>query len=315
MKIIFALIIGSLSTSAFGKTSVSINEKTKIKNHSSISLLDVVDTKNLSDEQKEQMKKLYLFSFWKSGMNAKLSSEELSDMIRPLMKGEGASTLQNLQFKIPSVVEISEDTLGLESAEIERAISDRVSAACGGCVIKLTGLKIPNLPKVDPSTPWEIDFKNFSHSGSFTLPLYVYFGDNPKTYYISGLIELKKETAVAVRPMMYGERLQDSDIEVKNVDVTFVKEPLPKRDELLGHVLLRPLQVGQTILRSFLKREPAIQKGQQARIVSSVNGFEVSAQMTAEENGFVGEIIKMKNPETQKILSGRVVEKGLVQIE
>jgi flagella basal body P-ring formation protein FlgA len=64
-----------------------------------------------------------------------------------------------------------------------------------------------------------------------------------------------------------------------------------------------------------LKREPAAQKGQMVQALIGTEEYEISASMLAEENGFVGDTVKVKNTETKKILSAVVVAKGLVKIQ
>jgi flagella basal body P-ring formation protein FlgA len=68
-------------------------------------------------------------------------------------------------------------------------------------------------------------------------------------------------------------------------------------------------------LLSDLKREPAAHRGQVVRALVGDQDFEISINASAEENGFIGDLIKVKNLETQKMMSGIVIDKGVVKVQ
>ena len=51
------------------------------------------------------------------------------------------------------------------------------------------------------------------------------------------------------------------------------------------------------------------------KIILGDGTFEVSAQATAEQAGSVGEVIKIKTMDTKKLMSGTLIDLGVVKIE
>lgn len=98
-------------------------------------------------------------------------------------------------------------------------------------------------------------------------------------------------------------------------DVTFAKDGSLRMEDIQGQMAARSLPVGSTVWASDLKREPAAKKGQIVKALLGDDSFEISVNMMAEDSGFVGDLIKVKNLETQKVLSGLVTEKGVVKLQ
>ncbi len=102
---------------------------------------------------------------------------------------------------------------------------------------------------------------------------------------------------------------------MEEVDITYAKDGLPKPEEIDGQLAARMLQLNQPIFKSDFKRELAINRGQIIRAVSGNESFEITSQAVAEEQGYVGDVIKIKNSESQKTLSGQIVERGVVKVQ
>jgi flagella basal body P-ring formation protein FlgA len=120
---------------------------------------------------------------------------------------------------------------------------------------------------------------------------------------------------VAKKLIRFGERLQAEDLEMIETDVTFVKEETPEMNAIVGMIANRSLTPRMPIILSDLKREPAARKGQVVKALVGDQTFEVSINASAEENGFIGDVIKIKNSETQKVMSAIVIEKGVVKVQ
>lgn len=71
--------------------------------------------------------------------------------------------------------------------------------------------------------------------------------------------------------------------------------------------LVRPVKAGSPIRKQDLKKSTLVRKGEPVQhVISSVTGLTLSVKLEAAEDGFAGEQIRLKNPESGKTVMGRV---------
>ena len=121
--------------------------------------------------------------------------------------------------------------------------------------------------------------------------------------------------AVAARPIMAGQPLTQSDFRFEEQEVgARAQNYLTKTDEIVGKVLSRSLSVGAPLWRTMLKTPNILKAGAPVTLVSRVNGVEVKIDGVALEAGHAGDIIRVKNTTSRKVLRGRIVDESTVEI-
>lgn len=238
-----------------------------------------------------------------------LNSQEILAKVRESMKSQEGLKNLNPAFKIPSQVKVSFSSTPISRQEVERKIHNTLKARCNECEYKVTIQSTP----VPSQKQWELDFTQLSAKGGFLLP--VRDGEQRQLKWISGTIRVSQLTPVATRLILQGERVQPADVRMVMTDVTFSKDGVLRVEDIQGQLAARSLPIGSPIWTSDLKREPAAKRGQIVKAMLGDEDFEISVNMQAEDNGFVGDLIKVKNLETQKVLSGLVIEKGVVKLQ
>lgn len=83
-------------------------------------------------------------------------------------------------------------------------------------------------------------------------------------------------------------------------------------DEVLGQGAKRRVRAGQLITPNLLTAPLLIRRGQQVTIVASQDGISASATGEALANGREGEVIRVRNLGSQKVIEAQVVEEGVV---
>lgn len=238
-----------------------------------------------------------------------LDSPEILRKIRAAMASQESLRQLNPSFKIPSQVKVSFANTPVSREEVERKINNILKARCHTCEYKIS---LQNTP-TPTQKHWELDFTQLTGKGGFLLPLRD--GAQGQIKWISGTIRTSQLTPVTARLILQGERVQSEDIRLVMTDVTFAKDGVLRLEDIQGQLAARSLPVGSPVWMTDLKREPAAKRGQIVKAMLSDESFEISVTMQAEENGFVGDLIKVKNLETKKILSGLVIEKGVVKLQ
>ncbi len=121
--------------------------------------------------------------------------------------------------------------------------------------------------------------------------------------------------AVAARPIPPRQPLKAGDYRFEEQEVgTRGAKFLGEDDVITGKILSRSLSIGMPILRAMLKLPDIVQSGSPVTMISRVNGVEVQMEGRALEAGHEGEIIRVKNIASNKILRGRIVDEFTVEI-
>jgi flagella basal body P-ring formation protein FlgA len=215
----------------------------------------------------------------------------------------------NPAFKVPSEIKVSFAAQPISKQEIERKIENVLKARCNDCVYNLSIQGVPT----PESKVWEMDLSQLTTKGGFLVPLRD--GNNKQIKWISGNIRVSKLTPVTTRLISQGERLQAQDVTMSLVDVTFAKDSGLRAQDIQGQMAARILPVGTAVFAADLKREPAAQRGQIVKAVLGDDTFEITTNVEAQDQGFVGDLIKVKNMDNQKLMSALIVEKGVVKLQ
>jgi flagella basal body P-ring formation protein FlgA len=84
--------------------------------------------------------------------------------------------------------------------------------------------------------------------------------------------------------------------------------------EAVGLRLVSALQPGNVLTTRNVARAPTVMKGETVTLVAEGDGFSISATGRAEEDGFEGDLVSVRNVRSGIILSGRVAQSGTVVI-
>ena len=255
---------------------------------------------------------LVVFDAINSEEEKTFKNEELALMLRQKLSFQ---ELQRLAIKIPELVRIRAQRNYLHAADLMREISDQAKALCTGCMIEFDDLKIPELKIREEVLQTRLETQNLKAAGSFLLPLQVETSQGRNTYWVTGRISFYRQAPVAKRLIRAGERLSDADVEMKKVNVSFAKDGAPTVEELSGKIAARMIAMGQPLFMSDLRKEPAAQRGQIIKLLVGNDSFEVASSGTAEETGSIGDVIKVKSSDTQKMLSGVLIDKATVRVQ
>ena len=63
------------------------------------------------------------------------------------------------------------------------------------------------------------------------------------------------------------------------------------------------------------KAEVQAKRGQIVKGTLGDDDFQISLNVEAQDSGYIGDVIKVKNLETQKLLSAVIVDKGVVKVQ
>lgn len=183
---------------------------------------------------------------------------------------------------------------------------------CETCRIEFKQLHIPEV-RFNSAEDVKVITDGVAWAGSFLLPLEV---SGTRAGWVSGQVKISQQGLVARRALQSGENLTAEDVEKDWIDVTFMKDQLAQVSDFARLAPKKFIGARQPLMMSDLRKIFVVQRGQTVKIsLGGDAGFEITTSMRAEDNGAIGDLIRVKNLETQKILSVRVEKEGSARVE
>jgi flagella basal body P-ring formation protein FlgA len=288
----------------------------EISNLPSARLLEVAELKDFTPEAFAEISKILIWQDEPSsapGESSKgevlLTRAEISKKMRNAIDGSLILKKANLAFNIPEKMKLTLAKASVSKTAVERGLKNTLAAKCATCIYQIRISSTPTLV----SRSWSIDYDQDIKNGAFMLP--IQDTSTAMNQWISGSYRAKNRVPVLKRAVRFGERVQAEDFELSEADVTFQREVTPELPQLVGMIANRSLQPRAVAVLGDFKKEPAAHRGQVLKAIAGTDSFEVSINVTAEENGAIGDLIKVQNPETKKMMSGLIVDKGVVKVQ
>ncbi len=316
MYVFIVLFLLANVTHASDMPEISVNKRINVKAQPRIILGAGLVLKNIDGSQAEEILKLDLGAAPGVGQTIKFKGAVLTRMIRKHVAVLEAKLEQKITLNIPNVVEVYRSKFAFDEAELKAAIVEKYSQICRDCEFQISGLQIPWIADVEPDAKWSLDSTSQTlPRGSFSLPLRIETQGAPKIYWVGGKIQVLRSVPVAARALNIGERLQAGDYQNQKREVTFADDGVTDINALVGKKISRGLRVNDIIWRRDLVKEIAIKQGQAVRIVNETDYYDITLRGVAQEQGEVGDTIRVINPTTQTIIFAVVKEPGVVKVQ
>lgn len=297
MKFLILILLIIFNLQALAKQGeIVISSATEISPRDVITAFDIVETKNISRDMLERLKNIVVAT----DKSAHISKNDLIKKLR----------MVDSYFMFPSEVKLLRSKQLISRMEVERKIKNHLLANCHKCDFKIN---INSVPKVVTSD-WEMDLNVDLNKKTVMVPVYSVSQPDKKGWITA---EIKKYVDVAVlnRDVKFGESITADMITNEFRYVPGGSDAIINKEALIGMQTTKFIPAGEIINYRDLKRETVMKKGQIVKAVFGKEDFEISISALAEESGSIGDVIKFKNVDSQKLFSAKIEEKGVVRIE
>jgi len=134
------------------------------------------------------------------------------------------------------------------------------------------------------------------------------------TIYVPATVHVTGDYIAAVAPLVQGQVITERDIAPVRGDLTLLPAGvITDLSHAIGYTAARSLPAGMPLRLDSLRIQQAIQQGQIVRLVSSGDGFKVSAEGRAIANAMDGQIAQAKAANGQ-IISGVARMGGTLEV-
>lgn len=132
---------------------------------------------------------------------------------------------------------------------------------------------------------------------------------------VRGKLAAFGEVAVAAIPLRKGERISARSVRLEKRDLAKLDDPFTTTDQLIGLEAARTITVGAVLDHDNISAPAIVQGGQMVTIVARKGPMQLTTKGLAKESGRRGEMIRVKNISSNKMIYCRVDRPGIVSVE
>ncbi|MDB5916831.1 MAG: Flagella basal body P-ring formation protein FlgA [Massilia sp.] len=134
------------------------------------------------------------------------------------------------------------------------------------------------------------------------------------TVYIQAKVSVQGDYVAAAVPLAQGQPIEQSQLVLMKGDLsTMPNGVVTDMAQAIGRSSTVSLPSGAPLRLDALRSKPVVQQGQLVRVVSSGEGFRVSAEARAIGNAGEGQVVQVRTP-AGAIISGVAKAGGLVEV-
>lgn len=239
------------------------------------------------------------------------------DQLWSIARAHGVQWRPRSRFERVVVTRASQTIGGKEiRVEVERALAglDGTNGLDGEHWIELDRRNpLFHLPKELPRT---LALRNFQYrNGRFTAMLHAPAAAPVIVTAISGRVEKMHSIPILKRSMEPGELIRKSDIGWLKLRARKVTQRIiTGADSLIGQTPRRPVRAGIPLRRGDVQAQILVTKGKLVRMTYRTGFMELTTRGRALEGGAMGDVIKIMNLKSKKVVEAAVTGPGQATI-
>ncbi|WP_456388240.1 flagellar basal body P-ring formation chaperone FlgA [Desulfolithobacter sp.] len=313
VKSVFLLLLVVLPAITQASSLVVTFREKAVVQADKITLGDIA-TLNPENDQTRSIASLLVGRAPLPGQSRKLQAE---DVIRRLA---GDQRLQDAYWQGSGNIIVERDGIVIDRKQIQKILADYLQQNLNKLPrgqIRFSSLRIPapfTLPsgrlnwKVVPSRPEIIG------SSSFSI-IFKVNGTTVRNCTVRGRIEVLARVATAAVTLRRGQIVTADKIRMTRQDIASLQDPFFNPDNIIGMQVRYTLHAGKAIEHRHVEEPPVIRKGDLVKIIASRSGLQLTATGMSRMDGRPGDVVRVQNMNSGKLIYCRVDAPGLVSVE
>ena len=154
-----------------------------------------------------------------------------------------------------------------------------------------------------------------SYSGMTSVRARIYLGGRVyRDINFTVTLKVFDKVIVANHDLRVEVPVTPSDFRIEEVTIDGREEYCKNIKEVVGLVPHRYIRAGSPVAKNYFQQPVAVDYGSPVRIIVRYNGLEASAKGTALSRGRIGQVIKVRNDASQKVLSAKIIDSQTVEV-
>jgi flagella basal body P-ring formation protein FlgA len=109
--------------------------------------------------------------------------------------------------------------------------------------------------------------------------------------------------------------LNSNNFQIKRMEVTSLTDtPLSSERDLSGRWTRRSIGTGQILTNRMFEQIPTVRAGQEVSILYKTSTLQIKTAGTALQPGITGDIVRVRNNQSNKIITCAILDKSTVQV-
>jgi flagella basal body P-ring formation protein FlgA len=250
------------------------------------------------------------------GKNRSLDSEDI--LLR--LKQSGIE-LARIELQIPPEVQVCRGAVEIGRERIEQIVTAFIQQQFAG---KGQTVRIKEVRGAEPvlvskgSLSHQVAApRNTALSGNLPLTVTLKVNDEiEKRVMVTAVVEVLVNAIVTTRPLGRFKPIEESDVEVRPVDVSGLPaDYIADSEAVLGKRTRRLLDANTVLRPDLVESQPIVKRGDRVRIIVESAGMRITAVGEVKQKGCLGERIPVANLDTNKVIQARVVDTQTVKID
>lgn len=307
--------IGRAAAAPLGVLAIRPNVVLSADDSGPIRLSEMVDPGTISLESRSEvirhLQAVELTDRPAMGEERVFSEEGLRDVVAEASRRlETAGLL--VEWRIPHRSTVFLQT---DREKVAAAVRSELARFCDQCVVTMTKV---DWPLVDwrELVSWRVKPLATRPRGSFAVGLEISTkGGQIKSVVVSGMMTMSQTVPVLTRSVGAGEKIVEQDVQMVVRDVTYATDSGARVTDFVQAVVSRGIAAGDVLWRGLLRRELILKFGDPVRVQVVGDSWNISTDGIAQSPAAVGDTVKVKVNRSQKLVSGILKEKGIVEIQ
>jgi flagellar basal body P-ring formation protein FlgA len=292
----FLILLFPFSCFAGLQPELTFSSATEVSPRTEITIYDIVEARNGNDQLIAQMKSLKIAD----GKSVRIEKNELAKALRHLQA----------KFILPSEIKIVRSRNEVSRMEVERKIKNHLQVGCFDCDLQIQISSVPS----NLASDWDLDLNVDLTKNSAMIPIFSNSQPEKKGWVVAQIKRYQK-VPVLNHAVKMGDVLTKDMFAFEKRLLQNSRETVLKIEAIEGMQASRFISAGQVLTYADLKKETVVKRGQIVKVLAGTKAIEVSMSGQVEETGAIGDIVRVKNIDSQKVFAARVIDRGVVRIE
>jgi flagellar basal body P-ring formation protein FlgA len=137
-----------------------------------------------------------------------------------------------------------------------------------------------------------------------------------RKYWVSAEVCVRADVVTASRRITPGKMIAAEDIEKKNTEITDLRVTYAgKPEEVIGKISRRNYSPGDPLTRDSFSDPCLVRNGETVRLRLERDGIVLTSIVKAEQDGRLGQIIRVRNVDFSRVLKAQVTGRAEVMVE
>lgn len=262
-------------------------------------IAQIVVSEKLDSAKVESLREYVVIELPEIGIQKKIYGQELVRALKQIVS--------NLGYYIPDELGVVRMGRDLERSEVGEVVTNYLRTTTTGKEVKRVKSYTPS--KI-PADTEELLVSEINFEANIARVELTALTGSKERHLVNAEVELEKfvKVPLVANGIVRGSKVTEEDLVMARVDLSRIpRGALTKPEQIIDQIVTRNLRSGEYFSQHGLRGEYLVHKGKEVIAVVRQGSLHLELKGVALEDGSKDEIIKIRNPASNRIIYGKVV--------